>query len=85
MTAVNAFNWQSYTDEERSRRGNPIADLERCAAISKRTSVSVEKIRKTTPSHGTVFGLTEKVLRPNAVKMIKRGNGEQLHFNQGKK
>ena len=64
MTAVNAFNWKEYTDEEIARRGDPFKQMARDAAISKRTTESVEKIRITTPSHGRLsMYLTRQRLR----------------------
>jgi hypothetical protein len=71
MTAVNAFNWKEYTEQEINRRGSPFKELERNAAISKRTTESVEKIRITTPSHGTVHGITSKPLKPRPSEMMR--------------
>ena len=71
MTAVNAFNWKEYTEQEINRRGSPFKELERNAAISKRTTESVEKIRITTPSHGTVHGITSKPLKPRPTEMMR--------------
>ncbi|NBS70743.1 hypothetical protein EBT31_17795 [bacterium] len=33
-TAVNAFDWKAYTDEERAKKGDPFADIKRNAIIS---------------------------------------------------
>jgi len=71
MTAVNAFNWKEYTEQEINRRGSPFKELDRNAAISKRTTESVEKIRITTPSHGTVHGITSKPLKPRPTEMMR--------------
>ena len=71
MSAVNAFNWKEYTEQEINRRGSPFKELERNAAISKRTTESVEKIRITTPSHGTVHGITSKPLKPRPTEMMR--------------
>jgi hypothetical protein len=71
MNAVNAFNWKEYTEQEINRRGSPFKELERNAAISKRTTESVEKIRITTPSHGTVHGITSKPLKPRPTEMMR--------------
>lgn len=71
MSAVNAFNWKEYTDEEIARRGDPFKRMARDAAISKRTTESVEKIRITTPSHGTVHGITTKPLKPRPTEMMR--------------
>jgi hypothetical protein len=70
MTAVNAFNWKEYTDEERAKRGDPFKQMKHGATISKRTSVAVERIRETKPSHGTVYGVTSKILQPRSPNMI---------------
>jgi len=83
MTAVNAFNWKEFTEEERVKRGDPFAQLDVRAAISKRTTKSVDKLRKTNPTHGTIYGVASKHLNPGPVPMMKRGTGVQLHSNKG--
>lgn len=85
MTAANAFDWKAYTKEEHEKRGDPLAAIKRNAVISKNVTEGVHKLRQKNPSHGTVFGLTEKRISYRAPDMMKRGNGEQLHSTQGKK
>jgi hypothetical protein len=70
MTAVNAFNWKAYTDEEHARRGDPFADIKRNAAISANVTEGIHKIREKKPSHGTIFGITEKRISFKAPDMI---------------
>lgn len=60
MSAVNAFNWKEYTDQEHAKKGDPFADIKRNAIISASVTEGIHKIRKTKPSHGTVFGITDK-------------------------
>jgi hypothetical protein len=60
MSAVNAFDWKAYTDEEHARRGDPFADIKRNAVISASVTEGIHKLRKTKPSHGTIFGITDK-------------------------
>jgi hypothetical protein len=71
MTAVNAFNWKEYTDEEIARRGDPFKQMNHNAAIGKRTTKAVEKIRINTPSHGTIHGITTKPLKPRPTEMMR--------------
>jgi hypothetical protein len=83
MSAVNAFNWKEYTDQEHAKYGDPFAKLKRNAVISRNVTEGVQKLREKNPSHGTVFGLTEKRLSYRAPDMMKRGNGDQLQSNKG--
>ena len=62
MSAVNAFDWQEYTNQEHAKKGDPFAEIKRNAIISKKVTEGVHKLRETKPSHGTVFGITEKRL-----------------------
>jgi len=70
MTVVNAFNWKAYTDEEHARRGDPFKDIKRNAAISVNVTNGIHKIREKKPSHGTIFGITEKSISHRAPDMI---------------
>ena len=62
MSAVNAFDWKAYTDEEHARKGDPFKEIKRNAVISKNVTEGVHRLREIKPSHGTVFGITEKRL-----------------------
>lgn len=70
MTAVNAFDWKAYTDEEHARRGDPFKDIKRNAVISANVTEGIHKIRKKNPTHGTIFGLTEKRLNLKAPEIM---------------
>jgi hypothetical protein len=70
MSAVNAFNWKEYTDEEHARRGDPFKDIKRNAVISANVTEGIHKIREKKPSHGTIFGITEKRISYKAPDMI---------------
>ena len=70
MSALNAFNWKEYTDEEVARRGDPFADIKRNAIISATVTEGIHKLRKKKPSHGTIFGITEKALSTKAPDMM---------------
>mgnify|MGYP000019279523 CR=1 FL=1 len=70
MTVVNAFNWKAYTDEEIARRGDPFADIKRNAIISANTTEGIHKLRKKKPTHGTIFGITDKNISTRAPDMM---------------
>ena len=70
MSAVNAFNWKEYTDEEHARRGDPFKDIKRNAVISANVTEGIQKLREKKPSHGTIFGITEKRISFVAPAMI---------------
>ncbi len=70
MTAVSAFNWKEYTDQEIARRGDPFKDIKRNAAISANMTEGLNKIRQKNPSHGTIFGITEKNISTRAPDMM---------------
>ena len=72
MTAVNAFNWKAYTDEEHAKRGDPFADIKRNAKISANVTEGVHRLRETKPSHGTIFGITEGNVSTRAPDMMKQ-------------
>jgi hypothetical protein len=61
-TAVNAFDWRAYTDEERAKKGDPFADIKRNAIISANVTEGVHKLRKKKPSHGTILGISDKAV-----------------------
>lgn len=83
MTAVNAFDWKAYTDEEHARRGDPFKDIKRNAVISANVTEGIHKIREKKPTHGTIFGITEKRLSLRAPDMIPT-KGFQLGNRFGK-
>ena len=70
MTVVNAFNWKAYTDEEHAKRGDPFAEIKRSAIISANVTEGIHKLRKTKPSHGTIFGVTDKNISTRAPDMM---------------
>ena len=70
MTAVNAFNWKEYTDQEHARRGDPFKDIKRNAVISANVTEGVHKLRQKNPSHGTLHGLTTKRLNIKQPEMM---------------
>ena len=76
MIVKNAFDWQSYTDEERAKRGNPFEQLNYSAKLSKSITKGTDKIRKTNPTHGTVFGITAKRLNLKAPEMMGTKNAK---------
>jgi hypothetical protein len=72
MSAVSAFNWKEYTDQEIARRGDPFKDIKRNAVISANVTEGIHRIRKTNPSHGTIFGITEKNISTRAPDMMEK-------------
>jgi len=70
MSAVNAFNWKEYTEQEIERRGDPFKEIKLSAVISANTTIGVHKFRKKNPSHGTIHGLTEKRLSLKEPEMM---------------
>ena len=72
-TAVNAFDWRAYTDEERAKKGDPFADIKRNAIISANVTEGVHKLRKRKPSHGTVLGISDKAVSLTPPEMMKNG------------
>jgi hypothetical protein len=72
MSVVSAFNWKEYTDQEIARRGDPFKDIKRNAAISANMTEGLNKIRQTKPSHGTIFGITEKNISTRAPDMMEK-------------
>ena len=76
MTVKNAFDWQAYTDEETARRGNPFAQLNYNAKLSKSITKGTDRIRKTNPTHGTVFGITAKRLNLQPPEMMEPRNAK---------
>jgi len=72
MSAVNAFNWKEYTDQEIQRRGDPFAEIKRSAIISANVTEGIHKLRKTKPSHGTIFGITDKNINTRAPDMMEK-------------
>jgi hypothetical protein len=70
MSAVNAFNWKEYTDQEHARRGDPFKEIKRNAEISATVTQGIHKLRVKKPSHGTIFGITEKRINLKAPDMM---------------
>jgi len=79
MTVMNAFNWKEFTDEEHAKKGDPFKDIKRNAVISKSVTEGIHKLRKTKPSHGTIFGITDKNISTTPPAMMHRG------FQEGNK
>lgn len=77
MTVVNAFNWKAYTDEQYAKHGDPFKEIKRNAAISANMTEGLNKIRKKNPSHGTIFGITEKNISTRAPDMMETGHAKQ--------
>jgi hypothetical protein len=75
MTAVNAFDWKAYTDEEHAKHGDPFKDIKRNAVISANVTEGIHKIREKKPTHGTIFGITEKRINLRAPAMMKNSGG----------
>jgi hypothetical protein len=69
-TVTNAFDWKAYTDEEHAKRGDPFKAIKRNAEISANVTQGVHKIRKKKPSHGTIFGISEKRISVRAPEMM---------------
>ena len=76
MSALNAFNWKAYTDEEHAKQGDPFADIKRNAIISATVTEGIHKLRKKKPSHGTIFGITEKNISTRAPDMMRTKNAK---------
>lgn len=76
MTAVNAFNWKEYTAQEHAKYGDPFADIKRNAILSKSVTEGIHRLRKTKPSHGTVFGITDKNISTTPPEMMRRKNAK---------
>ena len=73
MTVVNAFDWKAYTDEEHAKNGDPFKSIKRNALISQNVTEGMAKVREKNPSHGTIFGISDKPISPRAPDMIKGG------------
>jgi hypothetical protein len=80
---VNAFDWKAYTDEEHAKNGDPFAGIKRSAVISANVTAGVHRLRERKPSHGTIHGLTNKVLQPKATEMMHGKGGARA--NAGRK
>jgi len=70
--ATSAFHWKQYTDEEIARRGDPFKTIKRNAEISANVTEGIHRIRKKNPSHGTIFGITEKNISTRAPDMMEK-------------
>lgn len=82
MSVVNAFNWKEYTDQEHAKKGDPFADIKRNALISKSVTEGIHKLRKTKPSHGTIFGITDKNINTTPPDMMERKNAKGKNNNR---
>jgi hypothetical protein len=82
MTVVNAFNWKAFTDEEHAKKGDPFKQIKRNALISQNVTEGMAKIREKNPSHGTVFGISDKPINPRSPDMPMRGGAR---LNSGRK
>ncbi len=82
MTVVNAFDWKAYTDEEHAKKGDPFKQIKRNALISQNVTEGMAKIREKNPSHGTVFGISDKPINPRSPDMPMKGGAR---FNSGRK
>jgi hypothetical protein len=72
MTVANAFNWKEYTDQEHAKHGDPFKTIKRNAAISANVTEGIHRIREKNPSHGTIFGITEKNISTRAPDMMEK-------------
>ena len=72
MTVANAFNWKEYTDQEHAKNGDSFKTIKRNAAISANMTEGLNKIRQKNPSHGTIFGITEKNISTRAPDMMEK-------------
>ena len=70
MSVVSAFNWKEYTNQEHAKNGDPFKTIKRNAVISANVTEGIHKIREKNPSHGTIFGMTEKRLNIRAPDMM---------------
>ena len=76
MSAVNAFNWKAYTDEEHAKHGDPFKKIKQNAVISANTTAGVHKLRKKNPGHGTIQGMTTKRLNIKEPEMMRSPNAK---------
>lgn len=76
MTAVSAFNWKEYTDQEHAKNGDPFKTIKRNAAISANVTEGIHRIREKNPSHGTIFGITEKNISTRAPDMMENNRAK---------
>jgi hypothetical protein len=72
MSVVSAFNWKEYTDQEHAKHGDPFKTIKRNAAISANVTEGIHRIREKNPSHGTIFGITEKNISTRAPDMMEK-------------
>lgn len=70
MSAVNAFDWKTYTDQEHAKKGDPFKEIKRNAVISASVSEGIHKLREKNPGHGTVHGISAKRLNIKAPEMM---------------
>jgi hypothetical protein len=72
MSVVSAFNWKEYTDQEHAKHGDPFKTIKRNAAISAHVTEGIHRILEKNPSHGTIFGITEKNISTRAPDMMEK-------------
>lgn len=84
MSVVNAFNWKAYTDEEHAKRGDPFAEIKRNAVISANTTEGIHRLRKKKPTHGTIFGITDKNISTKAPDMMETKNAKGKNATRSK-
>lgn len=77
MSAVSAFNWREYTDQEHAKHGDPFAEIKRNAVISKNVTEGVHKLRKKNPGHGTLHGISSKQLNIKEPDMMESPNAKR--------
>lgn len=75
MSAVNAFDWKAYTDQEHAKKGDPFKEIKRNAVISASVSEGIHKLREKNPGHGTVHGISAKRLNIKAPEMMGKSGG----------
>jgi hypothetical protein len=66
---INAFNWKEYT------KLHPVSmkTENKMKQTSQSLTQYVEKKRKTSPTHGTMFGISDKVVSVDPKQMMKGG------------
>lgn len=83
MSAVNAFNWQEYTDQEHAKNGDPFKNIKRNAVISANVTDGMNRVRDKKPTHGTILGITTKQISLKAPDMMPMKGGARM--NSGRK
>ena len=76
MSKTNAFDWMDYTEQERARRGDPLAEVKRNAEISRKVASGIKRLRERNPGHGTVHGITSKSISIRPPEMMRNPNAK---------